>query len=156
MPAKMKPDALRQRRNKVSTAATLPTTEEAAKNKVPPLPKKEGGWHPMVRDWWDSAWRSPMASEWLRSDMLGGLYDVAMLRDGFWSAETSTERVKLASEIRLQEVRFGLSPIDRSRLRWELEKGEQAAERTEGRRQAKKPRPASEAKDPRASLKVMP
>jgi hypothetical protein len=148
-----KPDALRQRRNKSQPGATLPTAEEASENEVPALPEKPGGWHPMVRGWWQDAWRSPMASEWMRSDMTGGLYDVAVLRDDFWRAESPADRKQLAAEIRLQEVRFGLSPIDRRRLQWEVEKGEQAAERTAGRRKAKAP--AKPGKDPRDVLRAI-
>src|SRR5262245_10403231 len=79
-----KPDATRQRRNKVTTAAQLPTAEEASENTVPKLPPrgkdKDGKtlrWHPMVVRWWASVWRSPMASEYLDADMTGGLYMLA-------------------------------------------------------------------------------
>lgn len=152
MPRIPKPDELRQRRNRSATKATLPTPEESAENEVPQLPERDGGWHRMVTEWWESAWRSPMASEWLRSDMLGGLYEIAMLRQDFWTADSQGKRQAAASEIRLQEVRFGLSPIDRRRLQWTIEQGETAAERTAARREAKRPKPG---KDPRAALKVI-
>ena len=57
----------------------------------------------------------------------------------------------MAAEIRQQSVRFGLSPIDRRRLQWEVEKGEQATERTSKRRQHKE----ASSKDPREALKVV-
>jgi hypothetical protein len=108
----------------------------------------------MVEEWWASVWRSPMASEYLDADLRGGLYLLADLHHARWNADSPSQLVSLAAEIRLQEVRFGLSPIDRSRLRWEVERGEQAAEKIEGRRKAKAPK-AQSGKDPRAVLKAV-
>lgn len=154
MPRIPKPDALRQRRNKSTTKATLPTSERAAKNKVPPLPKRaDGKWHPMVLEWWRSVWRSPMATEYLDADMKGGLYLLAELYQIRWTATEPKALIEAAKEIRLQGVLFGLSPIDRRRLQWEVEKGEQAAEKTQGRRQTRKA-PKEPVKDPRSVLKL--
>lgn len=58
-----------------------------------------------------------MASEWLPSD-LDGLVAVAALWDRYWW----THDMKILAEIRLQEARFGLSPLDRRRLQWEIKK----------------------------------
>lgn len=119
---------------------------------------KEPPWHPMVMEWWESLWKSPMAGEFLDADMRGGLYLLADLYQARWDSRSDPDALRsLASEIRLQEVRFGLSPIDRSRLRWTIEQGETAAERTEARREGKKKTPAPRAplKDPRSVLKVM-
>lgn len=161
MPPRPKPDALRQRRNKVTTAAQLPTAEESATNEVPPLPdrspKADGTtepWHPMVVEWWESVWRSPMASEYVGPDIKGGLYMLADLHQLRWTVRDGMALKDIASEIRLQEVRFGLSPIDRQRLRWTIEQGEGAAERTEARRERKAP-PTKPVKDPRAVLKAI-
>lgn len=153
MPPLPKPEALRQRRNRTATKATLPTEESSASNHVPDLPEREAGWHPMVVEWWASIWRSPMASEYLDADMRGGLYLLADLHQVRWDSRHHPSALKeIASEIRLQEVRFGLSPIDRRRLQWTIEQGENAAERTAARRQAKKP-PKS-GKDMRSVLKA--
>jgi hypothetical protein len=93
-----------------------------------------------------------MASEYLDADMKGGLYQLLMLHQDFWNADNAAERTSAAKEIRLQEVRFGLSPIDRRRLQWTVEQGEAAAEKTETRRQAKKAkRPGG---DPRKALRI--
>jgi hypothetical protein len=149
--------SLRQRSNKVSTRATLESPEKAAKRKVPPLPKRDSeaeNWHPKVVEWWESVWKSPMAAEYLGPDMVGGLYTLAELYQRRWTCHDSKVLVSLAAEIRLQEVRFGLSPIDRRRLQWEVEKGEEAAERTQQRRKAKKVKRAAK-KDPREVLKVI-
>lgn len=143
----------RQRRNRTTTAATFALDENRG-NKVPPLPKREKSterWHPNVLTWWKSVWQSPMASEFLDTEMRGALYLLAELYQRRWTADTTSDLVNVAKEIRLQETRFGLSPIDRRRLQWEIEKAEDAAERSEKRR-AKKPDPA---KDPRDVLKAV-
>ena len=145
-----KPPGLRQRRNRASTKATLPTEAEAAKQEIPPLPDRKGGWHERVVVWWESIWRSPMAAEYLDADKQG-LILLASLQQSFWTARSNKDRFKFAAEIRQQEVRFGLTPIDRRRLQWEVEKGEVAAERTETRRQRKRP---DSKKDPRSVLKL--
>jgi hypothetical protein len=106
----------------------------------------------MVLGWWKSVWRSPMASEYLDADMRGGLYLLADLHQLRWTLRDTSALKEIAAEIRLQEVRFGLSPIDRSRLRWTIDAGETAAERTEARRERKVPKPS---KDPRAVLKAI-
>lgn len=95
-----------------------------------------------------------MASEYLDADKKGVLDVLTNLYEAFFQATDSGEMVKLASEIRLQEVRVGLSPIDRFRLRWTIDQGETAAERTESRRAAKVPK-APKGKDPRGVLKMV-
>jgi hypothetical protein len=144
--------ALRQRRNRESTRALLPTEEQAASAVVPKLPAlgNKEKWHPMVKQWWDAVWKSPMATEYLAADK-EALYMLARLHQDFWLADTQQQRQQSAAEIRQQGVRFGLSPIDRRRLQWEVEKGDQAVERTSNRRQRKE----ASGKDPRDVLKVV-
>jgi hypothetical protein len=116
---------------------------------VPDLPG-ERVWHPLTESWWDDIWSSPMAPEFDHSDT-HGLFVLAMLVDAFW-VEPSTG---LAAEIRLQRQCFGLTPIDRRRLQWEIDRGEEAAQSTTKRRNASKPTGArSRAKktDPRQML----
>lgn len=154
-----KPGALRQRHNVVPGAARLPTAESSAGNEVPTLPDREADsegkpvrWHPMVLRWWESVWRSPMASEYLDADMRGGLFLLADLHQLRWTLRDTLSLKEIAGEIRLQEVRFGLSPIDRSRLRWTIDQGEKAAEQTEARRERKAPK---KERDPRSVLKAV-
>lgn len=158
MPPVPKPAALRQRRNAASTKSTLPSAKAAKRNRVPALPEREsGGWHPLVLEWWASVWRSPMASEFLDADMRGGLFLLADLHQIRWTVrDKPKELAAVAAEIRLQEVRFGLSPVDRRRLQWVVEQGEEAAEKTQARQKAKRaPVPAAPADDPRRGLRAM-
>lgn len=134
----------------------MPPESETQGREVPPLPDRESQaerWHPRVIEWWESVWRSPMASEYVGPDLRGGLYALAELYQQRWLAKTAKELVAIVSEIRLQEVRFGLSPIDRRRLQWEIAKVDEASEKTAKRakRRAKK---AKATKDPRKGLKL--
>lgn len=102
---------LRQRTNKSSTVASLTPHDQP----VPGLPNHRI-WHPMTQDWWRDIWSSPMGAQFLEADR-HALYRLAILIDAFW-LEPSKE---LASEIRQQEARFGLTPLDRWRLQWKVE-----------------------------------
>lgn len=110
---------------------------------VPEIPNPdERIWHPLTLVAWEHAWESPMASQWLDSDV-DGLGRVALLWDAFYKAPSAKE----LSEIRLQEQRFGLSPLDRSRLQWEVSRAEEAEKKHQ------KPAPLQRTgTDPRAIL----
>ena len=75
-----------------------------------------------------------------------GAYMLAALVDEFWHDPTNA---KLAAEIRLQRQCYGLTPIDRRRLQWEIERAEDAQDRGKRRRPAPQP---SRQSDPRSVL----
>lgn len=135
---------LRQRRNKTSTRAILLPETEALEG-IPDLPKRRR-WHGLTLAWWQDIWQSPMAPEYLKAD-LHGLYLLAELVDRFWKKPT----IALAVEIRLQRQCFGLSPIDRRRLQWEVEKVESVT-RKRDMEQKRRPAPTD---DPRQYLTVV-
>jgi hypothetical protein len=85
-----------------------------------------------------------MAPEYDSSD-IHGLLMLAVLVDDFWAAPSAVK----AAEIRLQRQCFGLTPIDRRRLQWEIARGTEAEQRTERRRAAGTPGPVE---DPRRLL----
>lgn len=60
-----------------------------------------------------------MAGEWLPSDR-HGLFLLARLVEDYWTAEDAGLRAKLAVEIRLQRQCYGLAPLDRRRLQWNV------------------------------------
>jgi hypothetical protein len=110
----------RQRRNRAATATQLQPVP--AVTDTPPLPPLRD-WHPQTQAWWQDAFRSPMAGEYLPADV-HGLARVAVLVDDYWTAETSAQRARLSAEIRLAAQGYGLSPIDRRRLQWEVQRAE--------------------------------
>lgn len=145
---------LRQRRNRPpATAATLrmPPVETGSAEKladVPKLPARGSGempWHPETLTFWREVWASPMAVEFIAADV-PGLVIVARLIDKFNYGD-----VDLAAEIRLQRQCFGLTPLDRRRLQWEIERAEAA-----GRRRPSGPAAQQGgAKDPRRNLRAV-
>lgn len=140
-----KHSSVRARRNRTSTAATLSLVHDV---ETPPLPTRL--WHEQTRAWWKSIWASPMAPEFDKSD-LHGLFALAVLIDDFWRTDDAKLRKEIAAEIRQQRTGFGLTPMDRRRLQWEIEKVDEAQERGI-RRRASAPKPVSRSADPRAAL----
>lgn len=116
MPPAPKPAATRQRRNRTSTAATF----EAAPAIRPDLPDRDA-LHPMTRMWWDTIWESPMVAEWVDADV-PDLLALGALVDMFWRKPDP----KLHAEIRMAGREFGLSPLSRRSLQWEVKRVEQA------------------------------
>ena len=141
-----KPASTRARRNKTSTAATLQADAAIVAPELPDL-----AWHSMTRAWWIDIWSSPMAPEYDDSDR-HGLFQLAMLVNDFWLSEDWRQRKDLAAEIRQQGQRFGLSPIDRRRLQWEIEKSEEAQAKGTKRRATSSDKPTPKG-DPRGILR---
>ena len=146
---KPKPAALRQRRNKASTRTQLPAGERATRR---PLPRRKEGWRPETRKWWEVVWASPMAQEYVEADAQG-LLMLAAVVDQYWR----TYSVDLLREIRLQSAQFGLTPLDRRRLQWEMDRGEEAeAKRRDRASRAKAPSAEKPKKgDPRNLLRMV-
>ena len=137
---------LRQRTNKEPSAATLIDTSPISAGSLPKLRKRsdaEGNdvpWREETREFWDDVWQSPMAGEYTAADV-HGLHILAALVDSFWVAPNTVA----AAEIRLQRQCFGLTPIDRRRLQWEIKRAEPEAK--------KPPKRPERLADPRSVLK---
>lgn len=144
-----KDPSTRQRRNKNSTAAQLKADPNL---EIPELPRRMA-WNDQTRAWWADVWSSPMAPEFDESDR-HGLNMLAVLVDDYWMAANARERMPLAAEIRQQSQRFGLSPIDRRRLQWEIERTEEA-QRRGARSQPAPATPANGGSDPRSTLRAV-
>lgn len=145
MPPLPKDPTVRQRRNRTPGARTLQSVHDV---EVPSLPG-DREWRPETLAWWADIWASPMAPEFHDSDMRE-LHKLAVLEDDFWSCGSAKARRELAGEIRLQRQCFGLTPIDRRRLQWEIDRGEAAEVQTSKRRATRRPKSASA--DPRQLL----
>ena len=118
----------RQRRNVSETAATL--IDDGGEPEQPKLPA--GIKQKETRTWWKVIWASPMAKEWLAADHQA-LLRLAILVDKFWALVLSPlapvkEVQLLLGEIAKQEARFGLTPYDRHRMQWKVEKPTEKAE----------------------------
>jgi hypothetical protein len=80
-------------------------------------PELVGGFGPEAQAWWETVWASPMAAVYLEADV-PALTRLASLVD---QAAAGDVGVKVLAEIRQLEDRFGLSPLARRRLQWEME-----------------------------------
>jgi hypothetical protein len=137
---------IRQRTNQTVTRATL-VADDQARRRVPKLPKRsdDGEWRSETKSWWREFWRSPMAGELLPADV-HRVYILAELVNQFWTSPTTS----LATEIRLQGMCFGLTPIDRRRLQWEV-----VPPMPEPEMEPTKLETPVSAKDPRDMLRVL-
>lgn len=114
-----KPAHLRQRTNRKTGANTITAPENPD---IPPIPNPDQrAWHPLTLVAWEHAWQSPMASQWLETDQ-DALGRLALVWDAFYKSPDADA----LKEIRLQSALFGLSPLDRSRLQWEVNRGDEA------------------------------
>src|SRR5687768_12925263 len=115
MPRLPKDPDQRQRRNKASTAADLPAPAGAPLRKVPPLTmtllglrRGQGPIRGAVVRWWNRAWRSPMASRWLETDIEVLVLAAQLHHQLQVFLEEGKSVASIAAEIRQQEGRIGL------------------------------------------------
>lgn len=108
-----KDPAIRRRRNKTTTRATLPKAPVARK---PPLPVKRPAWHALTKREWQRWWSSGAEYSEVHAS---GLIRLLYLVEDFYRATTAKERKEAAAEIRLQGAEFGLTPLAERRLQWE-------------------------------------
>lgn len=121
MPTPLKDPAVRQRRNRESTAAKL--VGQVATTR--PLPERADGvvWRPEALELWQQAWASPMAKEFTEADV-PGLMLLIDLTHQYWTKPS----IHLASELRQQRAAYGLDPLARRRLGWKLEPAKEPVE----------------------------
>lgn len=78
-------------------------------------------WHALTLAWWRDVWTAEVAGNFLRVDR-HGLFRLAILVDRYWRESDAGLGVReLGAEIRLQQQAYGITPLDRTRLQWEVE-----------------------------------
>lgn len=113
-----KDPSIRGRRNKTTTRATLskPDAETVEKPKLP----SSIDWYPEVVSWWGDLWTSEPRKEWIDVDT-HLLYVAARLYQMMLDPDTKPTAAKaLAGEYRQILVQFGLTPMARRTLQWEV------------------------------------
>lgn len=122
---------VRQRRNAPRSRALLPAEADPrlAPPRLPKHPVEGEKWHGMARAWWRDVWASPMQAEFLEGDV-PALVRLVMLVDTFWKSQS----LAVAKEIRLMEREFGLTPLSRRRLEWNVAQAEDAKDKHELKR----------------------
>lgn len=104
----------RRRRNKAPEPVKLPA---GPTREVPVLPHADE-LLASTREWWMTVWSSPMAAAYVDADV-PGLARLARLVD---KAERDGLTATVLSELRMLEDRYGLNPVSRRRLQWELQR----------------------------------
>jgi hypothetical protein len=108
-----KPAATRVRRNRSSGARTFELDTSPG---VPALPDR---YDQRTRSWWEAVKSSPMREEYTSSDWQG-LLAVAALLELWWN----TADPKALAEWRVQCREYGLTPIARRSLAWEIRRAD--------------------------------
>jgi hypothetical protein len=104
-------------------------------------------WHPMARKFWALVWASPMMAEFVHADE-PALFRLVYLVDQFWKKGS----LAVATEIRMLEREFGLTPLSRRRLEWTVVQAEEAKDRHEENRIKRAVPIEAEFVDPRGVL----
>lgn len=161
----------RQRRNKTSTKAVLHAVENPDIPPLPPAGDWLGGiedsttpdeappreWPTPVARWWEDIWSSPMSSEFTDSD-IHGLYLAC-----FYMAQVlnpwlkMSDRISASKAYETQVRNFGLNPMSRRTLQWEIERTEEAQAKGAKRRARTAPgaeKDAPEPADPRRNTEA--
>lgn len=103
---------------------------------MPPPARPE--WNPAVEAWWDDIWSSPMSQEFHASDVHGLYLACFYLHQTLSPWVKMSDRLAAAGKYEAAVKNFGLNPMSRRSLQWEIEKAEEARDRGERRRSAKK------------------
>lgn len=143
----------RQRRNS-SGARTI--AADARAKEIPEMPVMgRMVYHPMTVAWWNDVWTDPVSSEYTAAHK-HGLYRMIRAIDRFWKLSASNpQMIKVMAEIRQQEREYGLNPRALRGLQVEVERGEEAVERTTQRKARRTAPTTKPADDPRALLKAV-
>lgn len=159
------PNPNKQRRNKKTTAGVLvadPDRDVPALPAFPPTPEKkhhETGellppepWHPLARSFWNDVWTGPTGSQYGQAEE-HGLLIIATLVHKLYTCDDLETFQKLAAEIRLQRRDFGLTPMSRANLHWEIANAENAIEnRAEKIRKRREAQARREESSPKADV----
>ena len=157
----------RQRGNKTSTKATLQERDPDT-IKIPPLPEpedyigsafpaghelyQEARWNGAVVRWWQEIWSSPMSSEFTESDMHGLYLGCTYLHQMLNPLNKATEKTAYAMRFEGVQKNFGLNPMARRSLQWEIARGEEAVAKTAKRKTQKE---SDVADEKRAQIHVL-
>lgn len=157
-----KDPSTRARGNKTSTRATLAAVENPEIPEMPdpmqyvpsPFPKgsdlySEPAWYPAVKEWWEAIWSSPMSSEFSEESDKHGLYlGCALLQESINPMNKITERMSALTKFEGVVRNYGLNPMARRALQWEIDRGDSADKRTRARHMAERS-PVKAVDDPR-------
>jgi hypothetical protein len=112
-----KPREQRRDRHKKQAGDWVQLPPEGYQGPIPSL--SELGLSKFTHEWWNTIWRSPMATQWAEGDV-PALKELAMLREQLLDGKMS-----VAAEVRLRSDSFGLTPAGRQQRRWMITEEDQ-------------------------------
>lgn len=117
-----------------------PKEDESGKRKrgrpsevAPGPPPSEPEWNPAVTAWWHDIWSSPMSAEFHESDVHGLYLACFYLHTTLSPWIKMSDRLAAASKYEAAIRNFGLNPMSRRSLQWEIAKVDEAHERASRR-----------------------
>ncbi|AYD82089.1 minor tail protein [Gordonia phage Turuncu] len=149
-----KPVGTTARRNKTSTKAVLSTVVDHDIPTLPPAeewlqtieeitasavmadapPPEHRDWPEPVKRWWNDIWSSPMSNEFVHSDIHGLYLACFYMAQVLNPALKMSDRISASKAYETQVRNFGLNPMSRRTLQWEIERTEEALAKGEARR----------------------
>lgn len=133
---------IRQRKNKSATKAVLSIVVNPEIPEMPPasdwLPSiwsdsdkkpddhEEPSWNPAVERWWCDIWSSPMSNEFHESDVHGLYLACFYLQQTLNPYLKMSDRISASKSYEAAVKNFGLTPMSRRTLQWEIERSEEA------------------------------
>lgn len=112
-----KPPDQRRNRNQKQAGDWVLLPKEGYQGKIPSV---QGlGFSKETKKWWNTIWRSPMATQWCEED-IPALTELAILRERLLDG-----KISIAGEIRLRSDQFGLTPEGRQKRRWMITEEDQ-------------------------------
>lgn len=88
-------------------------------------------WNPAVVKWWESIWTSPMASEFVDSDIHGLYMGCVFLHESLNPFYKLGDRTAAFGKFEGIQKAYGLTPSARESLRWTISQGQAAQKRTD-------------------------
>lgn len=157
MPGPMpKNPATRQRGNRTATHAKLSLV---VNHEVPPMPLAEDWlgrisssdgqpvedapveWSQAVENWWESIWSSPMSNEYHDADIHQLYLACFYLQQTLNPYLKMSDRLNASKSYEATVKNFGLTPMSRRSLQWEIERSEEALAKG-AKRRSRTPDPA--------------
>ena len=93
-------------------------------------------WAPAVVDWWNDIWTSPMASEFVDSDIHGLYMACYYMHESLNPFYRLSDRLAASKMFEQTVKNYGLTPSARETLRWQVAQGTAAQTRTNNLRKA--------------------
>lgn len=87
-------------------------------------------WHPVVMDWWEDIWDSPMAGEFIKSDFTNLYLAAKYLHHAVDGYTKDTAARAYGDKFERICKSYGLDPLARASLRWSISQGEMGQQRT--------------------------